>query len=103
MDTEQGDIQQAAAEGSAGSGLTTGVTKQHAVSEPDLVPAVPAGFVEQAAALHTAARLCMAMTQAAEASSTRLPDPISSLGDYRLYTLNEVRDGLLEWQMIQLL
>lgn len=68
-----------------------GEAQHSGVSEPDLVPAVPAAFVEQAAALHTASRLCMAMAQAAEVSSPRLADPVQLLGDYRLWVLNEVR------------
>lgn len=95
LETKEEDVQQAGAEDSAGSGLPSGVERPRRVSESGLVPTVPAAFVDQAAALHTAARLCMALTQAAEECSTRLPDPIAFLGDYKLYTLDEVRLGLL--------
>lgn len=67
-----------------------GQGNQAAVNESSLDCTVPVAFVEQAAAMHTAARLCMAMTQAATASSPRLVDPILFLGKYRLWTLNEV-------------
>jgi hypothetical protein len=75
---------------SSASGLTMKGPMCMQGGATDSAPTVPAEFAEQAAALHTAARLQMAMVQAAETSSSRLVDPIVFLGDYRLWTMNEV-------------
>lgn len=84
--TAEEGVQQAGTVESAGSN----VSKQVGVNESVMMSTVPAAFVEQAATLHTAARLCMAMAQAAQASFPRLVDPIAFLGEHKLWILNEV-------------
>lgn len=79
-------------EGAAGlDALNVGLQPQWDDNRHVLEQSVPTIFIEQAAALHTAARLCMATMQAAEVCSVRLLDPIPFLGESKLSVLQEVR------------